>query len=93
MRTFDDYLARRKIVHGIGWDSSDLAEQFVPYFESGERIEVKFENGEVKRGTVGVTSGWKPVFLLMLTRRSIGSAYRLRHNDCVIKVIERRHKP
>lgn len=36
--------------------------------------------GEVKTGTVGVTSGWKPVFLLMARRNCIGSSTVLTHN-------------
>ena len=65
------------------FSDSDLAKQFVPYFESGQRIEVKFIWGdkiELKRGTVGVTTGWKPVFLLMKNSRSIGSSDILTKN-------------
>lgn len=43
-----------------------LAQQFIPYFESGQRIEVEFSHGEIKRGTVGVTTGWQPTFVLLI---------------------------
>jgi hypothetical protein len=89
---FNDYLNRKKIQYGGKFDPSDLGEQFIKYFESGERIEVNFVDSkgipyEAKRGTIGITTGWKPIFLLMLTKRSISSSYTLRKQDFVTKVI------
>jgi hypothetical protein len=44
---------------------------------------------ETKRGTVGVTTGWKPCFLLMLTKRSIGSSHTLSARDSILRTIRR----
>ncbi len=61
-RSFSDYVARSKARHGDRWDTSDLNLEFVPYFESGERVEVQFWYGEKARGFVGVTTGWETDF-------------------------------
>jgi hypothetical protein len=76
-RDFTAFLIRKAEEYPQQFDSSDLAQKFVPAYKSGERIKVKFTSGEVRTGTVGVTTGWKPVFILMLTRRSHGSSYVL----------------
>lgn len=83
-RNFSEYLARKRSEYGRKFDPSGLDPRFVPYYENEKRIEVDL-GGEIKRGTVGVTTGWKPVFLLMLTRRSSGSIYMLGPTDKIIR--------
>lgn len=73
-------------------DNSQLAPQFSIYYRTQQRIEVEFcdENGktyDVKRGTIGKTTGWKPVYILMLRRDSISSPYTLGKADKVKKII------
>lgn len=87
MRDYKEFLERKKRQYGDKFDASDLAPQFIPYYENGKRIEVKFSYNEVKRGTIGITTGWRPVFLLMLTKRSIGSSYTLREADKIVKTV------
>ena len=65
-------------------DYSDISKKFISYYESGDRIKVKFSYGEIKTGTVGMTTGWKPVFLLMLRSNSIGSSYTLSDKDIIL---------
>ena len=67
-------------------DRSELAPQFASYYASGERIRVRFHYGEELTGTVGKTIGWRPVYMLMRTARSIGSSDLLRATDQVIAV-------
>ncbi len=86
MSKFDDYIARKKREYGEKFDSSDLAKQFIPYFNSGERVRVQFGYGETLFGTIGVSTGWCPVFLLMNSVRSIGSSNTLRKEDAIIAV-------
>jgi len=91
-RNYQEYITRGKAKHGDKFTESDLAPQFVDYFNSQQRIEVEFRNAEgkvyeTKRGRVGATTGWRPCFLLMLTTRSIGSSYTLGKNDRVVKVV------
>lgn len=69
-----DLLNRRRAEYGDKFDSSELAEKWVPGYCTGERVRVRFPWGEVKTGTVGVTTGWRPAFILILTRRSLGSS-------------------
>lgn len=77
MRNFKDYLEQKQREYGTKFDASDLDSRFVRSFETGGRIRVKFYGEFVKTGTVGITTGWKPVFLLMLTSRSVGSSHIL----------------
>lgn len=67
------YFLAHKRSNDPRFDASDLDERFVPYLRSGQRIKVEVY-GRTITGTVGITTGWKPVFLLMRTSRSIGSS-------------------
>jgi len=92
MTKYEDLVNNGQVQFGTNFDSSDLAPQFVNAYNSGDRVEVHFvsKDGEVyetKRGTIGATTGWKPVFLLMLTKRSTGSMYTLNSRDKLGKVI------
>lgn len=82
-RSFLIYVMRAKEEHGDKFDASDLNPDFITAYESGERIKVDFGH-EQKKGTIGVTTGWKPCFLLMLTKRSIGSSYTIGKTDKII---------
>lgn len=86
MRSFHEYLKHRARAFGSRFDFSDLAPQFVPFWESGQRIKVRVDSGEELTGTVEVTTGWKPCFLLMRTTRSIGSPHTLSYTDTIIAV-------
>ncbi len=73
-------------------DNSRLNPAFHEYYKNNVRIEVAFRDKDGveywrKRGTIGKTTGWKPVYLLMLTRRSIGSPYTISMHDTVEKII------
>ena len=82
MRNFKDYIRSKMDEYGNLFNPEDLNPAFVKYFESGERITVDF-GYEKKRGTIGVTTGWKPCFLLMLKINSSGSSYTIGKNDKV----------
>jgi len=72
------------------FDPSDLAPQFIPYFHSEVRLKVStsYPGGEtfVRFGTLGVTTGHKPVFLLVPRRTSTGSSDILRKDDVILAV-------
>lgn len=74
MTKYADLLARRRKEFANRFDSSKLFERWIPAYNSGERIRVMFPGGETKTGTVGVTYGWVPVFLLIRNSRSVGSS-------------------
>ncbi len=90
---YKTYIARKMNEYGKEFNPKDLAVQFIPYYESGQRVEVGFVSSstgkvyETKRGTIGVTTGQQPVFILMLTKRSMGSSYTLSAKDKIIKVV------
>lgn len=77
----------RKEFHSTGrkMDYSDIDTRFEPYFDSGERVEVTWKdgfedysgygartNGKKSRFYVGKSTGWKPIFIQILTKRSFG---------------------
>lgn len=89
---YDEYVSRKKqhyknlssqVAFTNLFTEEALSKQFIPYYENQERIVVKFPCNTVKSGKVGVTTGWRPVFILMLTSRSISSSYILT-DDCII---------
>ena len=85
-QNFESWINRKKHQYPDKFDASDLAPQFIPYYENQQRIEVKYGD-EIVRGYVGVTPGWKPVFLLMLKSNSIGSRYTLSNKDQILKAL------
>jgi hypothetical protein len=90
-RDFSDFLKRKKQEYGSKFDPSDLVKDFIPYYENGKRIKVDmYIEGKVVSGTVGVTMGWKPAFLLMRTSRSVGSTYILTKKDKIVGEVKSR---
>jgi hypothetical protein len=81
---YESYVARGKAAWGRKFTTKELAKKFVPAFNSGARIRVKFSTGEVLSGTVGATTGWRPAFLLVLSRRSLGSSWTLKNRDRIV---------
>ena len=82
MKNYQETIEARKKRYS-NFSDINLNKEFIPYFESQERIIVDF-GYEKKRGTIGITTGWRPCFLLMLTKRSIGSSYTIGKKDKVI---------
>lgn len=94
MTKYQKYIERQK----LRYDGKDgrrefsdgcLNQSFVHAFNNGARITVSFRDGKRKewarkRGTVGVTTGWTPCFLLMLTKRSRGSSLTIGQNDVIV---------
>lgn len=94
--SFENYLTRKRNSYGSQFDSSDLIPEFIKYFESGERVKVEWKFGdkytEVLTGTIGITTGYKPVFLLMRTKKSIGSPYVIYKDECRIVAVKKGNK-
>lgn len=81
MKNYQDFIDQKTRQYGDKFDDTGLSKQFITYYENQRRIEVDFcsKDGrvyETKRGRVGVTTEWRPRFLLVLTPRSLGSVYR-----------------
>lgn len=92
MRNYQEMINRKITEYGNKFSDKDLNKNFIPYYENQKRIEVSFcsdtgKEYERKRGIVGITTGWKPIFLLMLTKRSIGSSWTIGKNDKIVKVV------
>ena len=89
MNPFKEYLERKKSTkeYGNDFDASDLDRRFAGYYGTKIRLKVK-SYGQIMYGTVGVTVGWKPTFILMSSVRSKGSSAILNSN-CEILGVKR----
>ena len=86
MTRYQEYVDQKQRQYGSKFSASSLAPQFVDAFNNRKRITIEFVNGagkvyEVRRGTIGVTTGWVPCFLLMNNSRSAGSSFTLHQTD------------
>jgi hypothetical protein len=86
-RSFADFIQKKKTEFKDKFDDSGLAKKFIPYYENQNRIEVDVHGEGLKRGRVGVTTGWKPAFLLVLTSRSMGSSITLSDKDKIVREV------
>lgn len=91
MRTrFEDYLARQEVRWGDSFDPSDLDKRFIPFYNDNSRVKVRrhWDEGDeyAITGTIGITTGWRPCFLLMRTSRSIGSSDTLGSNQVILAI-------
>ena len=75
-------------------DESRLAPRFEAHFtgcRAGPRIEVRttYDDGTVwiRRGSVSISQGWQPVFLLMSQANSHGSSDVLKETDEITAVL------
>lgn len=85
MSYYDDFVRRGRRQYGDKFDTSELPQKFVRYYNSDERVRV--ERGDhVRTGRVGVTTGWKPAFLLMHRSSDTGSWDILTEDDQVTHV-------
>lgn len=60
-------------------------------YESGYRVRLNYpeDSGEVRDGYIGITTGWKPAFILLWNRRSMGGSIVSRDAQ-VVKIFEAR---
>jgi hypothetical protein len=86
MDKYEQFCERKQREYGETFDPSSLAPEFVPYFNSGQRVRIRFSYGEEMTGTIGVTMGWCPVFLLMLRSNDHGSSWTLKDTDEIVAV-------
>lgn len=84
----EDFLTRKTREHGEKFDASDLVPKFAPFFRTGQRIRVQDQRHPemVRTGTIGVTTGWKPAFLLMHRSSDRGSSDVLGVNDVITHI-------
>lgn len=83
------FLLRKYEEYGERFSVEGINQDFIRYYESQQQVKVRFEYGEVKTGRIGVTTGWKPCFLLMIRANSLGSSWTIGPKD---KIIAIKHK-
>ena len=80
---YQEFIEKKKREYGDKFDPSALNPAFIQAFNNQDRVTVDF-GYETKRGRIGVTTGWKPCFLLMLRIDSTGSSYTINSTDKII---------
>lgn len=85
---FEQRLIRGQREHGDKFATDDLHARFIPYYNSGQRIKVRYggEDGPTITGVVSTTTGWKPAFILMRRSNDHGSSWVLTERDEIIAV-------
>lgn len=77
-------------IHGAKFDEALLAPKFKPYYR-GPRIEVRttYPDGTTftRRGRIGITTGYLPVFILLPRRDSRSSSDVLDDRDEIVRII------
>jgi hypothetical protein len=89
------YINRKRAEYGDRFSATSLADRFWPFVgERNTRITVErtYPSGEVYRrsGSVGVTTGWVPSFMLLSRVTSTGSSDLLDDRDRIVEVYQRR---
>lgn len=64
-------------------DRSELSTLLTPYYHNRKRVEVLLSDGTKKRGYIGMTTGWKPAYILLARSNSHGSSEVL-SRDCYV---------
>jgi hypothetical protein len=82
MTSYENHLAQRGPTDTVDLDA---AAQFKEYFR-GPRIKVQCGSEPPRFGTVGMTTGTRPAFLLMHRSNDMGSSDVLGPNDHVVAV-------
>ena len=88
MNNYKKLVERWRRKWGEKFSESNLNPGFIKFYESGERIEVDF-GYEKKRGRVGVSVGWWPVFILILRVNSAGSCHVIGKSAKYVRTISK----
>lgn len=82
MIKYNDFIARKTREYGEKFSADDLNPAFINAFNNGDRFRVLVDFGYDAPiwGYVGVTTGWRPCFLLMRRRGQHGSSETINAN-------------
>lgn len=69
-------------------DNSDLDSRFDYAYKEKRRVEVVYNDGTKSRFWVGKSTGWKPRYLEIKTRRSIGGSSIYAPKDAKINILK-----
>lgn len=90
MSEYTEYVSRQQVRYPGKFSESDLPAKFRPFLRSGQRIRVSRvyspDETYTRTGTVGVTTGHKPAFLLMRRASDHGSSDVLSDKDTITHV-------
>lgn len=93
---YEDMVERFTKKYGDKFTEIDLDQWFRPFYDSQQRIQVEYVGSlGFHYGTVGITSGWRPTFILMKTKTARSSSVTLNSNILItgINVYGRTYRP
>lgn len=82
---YDAYVRRARLRHSDKFDDSQLVAKFRPFLHNAQRIRVQ-DGDYIRTGTVGITTGWRPAFLLMHRSSDHGSGDLLSERSMITHV-------
>jgi hypothetical protein len=85
-KRYADVVDRGAAKYGERFDESGLIKEFRRYYESGRQVQVRFAGGPTLTGTIGISAGAAPTFMLMPLSGSAWSADMIGPHDEVIAV-------
>lgn len=89
MTRYEETLLRKRSQFGDKFDCSELAAvspAIREAYNSRHRTRIQFPDNSTADGYVGITTGWRPAFILLYNKRSISSAIVLGPDDHVVRV-------
>ena len=84
-KQYFEVLGRLRAKHGTRFNPPQGVDHLIPYF--GMRRVEGTGQYEVRRGRIGITTGWAPALLLLHNATSIGSSDLLGPDDKVTAII------
>jgi hypothetical protein len=87
---FDEVMRLAKHQHGDKFVPPEITYHQLIYFNDGCRIEVTSPSGYVRRGHLGITTGYRPSLLLIPRRGASGSSDLINQTDAVTAWIDNR---
>lgn len=89
MTHYEETMLAKRSQYGSKFDCSELAAvspEIREAYNSHHRIRIQFPDNSTADGYVGLTTGWRPAFILLYNKRSIGSSIVLGPNDRVVRI-------
>ena len=86
MTNYESFINRAKSKHGEKFSDENLNSKFISAFNNGDTYRVKVDFGYDKPvwGYIGITTGWKPCFLLMRRRGQHGSSETINNDSKIL---------
>jgi hypothetical protein len=90
MTRFEEYCERQTARFGARFVQPSGTPELIAAYNDQARYEVDVDGAGpewIKRGRVSLSTGWQPTFLLILSRRSLGSSIHLDSRSIILRKV------